>query len=324
MRIALIGAGNVATHIGRALAKTGHQILQVYSRTEASAAELAKQINQVEGSESEGETETDEETASVKGVKGEKTRLNLCIAEKAPYTRGNIRCEEDKNRFEEQKCSWTTSLSEITPEADLYLVMLKDSVLNDLLPQLVKRNPNALFVHTAGSVPMSIWEGLANRYGVLYPMQTFSKLRAVDFEQVHFFVEAKDASDVALLKSLAGELSSHVVEASSEQRKYLHLSAVFACNFTNHMYAICEELLTSHGLPFSSMFPLIDETARKVHLLSPKESQTGPAQRNDVNVMQKQENLLKADAVLNDPVVAEIYRKLSNHIVHYQQKLKLE
>ena len=274
MKIALIGAGNVATHLGQALARTSHRILQVYSRTEASASELATLINQVE--------------------------------------------DLPKKR----NASWTISLSEVTPEADLYLVMLKDSILNEVLPQLVKRNPEALFVHTAGSVPMSIWKGLTARYGVLYPMQTFSKTRAVDFQDVHFFVEAKDASDTTLLKSLAGELSSHVVEASSEQRKYLHLSAVFACNFTNHMYAICEELLTAHGLPFSSMFPLIDETARKVHLLHPKAAQTGPAQRNDVNVMQKQEDLLKADAVLNDSAVAEIYRKLSDHIVLYQQQLK--
>ena len=261
MKIVLIGAGNVATHLGQALTKANHQILQVYSRTEESATTLAKYLNS----------------------------------------------------------DWTTHIEEVLTTADLYIVMLKDSVQNEILPQLVKRNPQALFVHTAGSVPMNIWEGLTHRYGVFYPMQTFSKTRAVDFDQVHFFIEANTSTDAALLKQLAGQISKYVYEVTSDQRKYLHLSAVFACNFTNHMYAICNELLQAHDLPFSSMFPLIDETARKIHLLNPKEAQTGPAQRNDLNVMQKQENLLLQDTELNDPVVAEIYKMLSQHIVHYQQ-----
>lgn len=276
MNIVLIGAGNVATHLGIALAKAGHRITQVYSRTAASASELTQKLNTL--------LEHD-----VKAVKGEKA--TSC------------------------KISWTTDLHEISPVADLYLVMLKDAVLGDVLPKLVACNPQGLFVHTAGSVPMSIWEGLTTRYGVLYPMQTFSKARAVDFTQVHFFVEASRPNDAILLKELASQLSDHVVEASSEQRKYLHLSAVFACNFTNHMYAICEKLLTAHGLPFSSMFPLIDETARKIHQLSPVDAQTGPAQRNDRNVMQRQETLLQ-----DEPQIAELYRLISEHIVSYQQE----
>ena len=272
MKIALIGAGNVATHLGQALAQAGHEILQVYSRTEASAKELAEKINS-------GVNENP-------GVNENST-----------------------------SCGWTTQIQHITAAADLYLVMLKDSVLNNLLPELVKCNPSALFVHTAGSVPMNIWEELVPRYGVLYPMQTFSKARSVDFDQVHFFIEAHLPSDVSLLKDLAGAISSHVYEASSEQRKYLHLSAVFACNFSNHMYAICEKLLTEHGLPFSSMFPLIDETARKVHHLNPVDAQTGPAQRNDTNVMERQESLLQ-----DHPETAELYRLISQHIIKYQNE----
>ena len=254
LRIALIGAGNVATHLGKALSNAGCKIIQVYSRTESAASALASSLN----------------------------------------------------------TTFTTNITGITPNADLYLVMLKDSVLNEVLPSLTKQNPSALFVHTAGSVPMQIWEGLATRYGVLYPMQTFSKAQPVDFELVHFFVEANSTEDAELLKELASLISSKVFEASSEQRKYLHLSAVFACNFTNHMYAICEHLLTEHGLPFSSMYPLIDETARKVHHLSPVDGQTGPAQRYDTNIMQQQEALLA-----NEPILADIYRLLSNNIHNY-------
>ena len=330
MNIVLIGAGNVATHLGQALARADHRILQVYSRTEASAAALAEKLNAIYA----------EEASDVKSD----ARSNAACAEEASDVksdaRSNAACTEEASDVNHVKgvkgkngtsnkisptqpntCKWSTTLTNIDPTADLYLVMLKDSILSDILPELVKSNPQALFVHTAGSVPMNIWEGLTTRYGVLYPMQTFSKARAVDFSHVHFFIEANTSNDVEILKDLAKGISDYVVEASSEQRKYLHLSAVFACNFTNHMYAICDELLTAHGLPFSSMVPLIDETARKVHHLNPKEAQTGPAQRNDTNVMLKQETLLKEDEQLNDPAIAELYRLISQHIVKYQQDL---
>lgn len=100
-----------------------------------------------------------------------------------------------------------------------------------------------MLVHTAGSIPMSVWEGHAERYGVFYPMQTFSKQREVKFQEVPFFVEAKRPEDVELLKAVAATLSEKVYEASSEQRKSLHLAAVFICNFTNHMYALAADLL---------------------------------------------------------------------------------
>lgn len=273
IKIALIGAGNVATHLGSELAKAGYQILQVFSRTETSASALASLINDI-------------------------------------YTKTPI---DKVYQSDFRRCIFTNSINEITSEANLYIVMLKDSVLNEVLPTLVKCNSNALFVHTAGSVPMNIWDNLTNRFGVFYPMQTFSKSQTVNFEDIHIFIEANSAADVDLLKTIANKISTKVFEASSEQRKYLHLSAVFACNFTNHMYAICEELLQRHGLPFSSMLPLIDETARKVHHLSPIIAQTGPAQRNDTNVMQKQENLLK----IEEEELATIYQLMSEHIQKY-------
>ena len=105
---------------------------------------------------------------------------------------------------------------------------------------------------------MSVWEGHAERYGVFYPMQTFSKQREVDFQEVPFFIEAKRAEDTELLKAIASTLSEKVYEADSEQRKSLHLAAVFICNFTNHMYALAADLLEKYNLPFEVMLPLID------------------------------------------------------------------
>ena len=133
---------------------------------------------------------------------------------------------------------YTTELQAVTKEAQLYIVSLKDAAFVELLPQIVSGKENALWVHTAGSIPMNIWQGHVVRYGVLYPMQTFSKQREVDFGQIPCFVESNSEEDVQLLKDIASALSEKVYEASSEQRKSLHLAAVFTCNFTNHMYCV--------------------------------------------------------------------------------------
>ena len=142
----------------------------------------------------------------------------------------------------------------------------------------------------------------------------FSKQREVKFDEIPFFIEAKTAEDVALLKAIAATLSDHVYEASSEQRKSLHLAAVFICNFTNHMYALAADLLEKYQLPFNVMLPLIDETARKVHELAPRDAQTGPAVRYDKNVI---ENHL---AMLADlPALQEIYKLMSKSIHEHHQ-----
>ena len=250
-RIALIGAGNVATHLGKAWQRSDCEVVQVYSRTEQSASELA-----------------------------------TCLG--VPFV---------------------TSLDEVCTDADIYVVAVKDAVLQELIPALVKGREAALFVHTAGSMPMAVWQGVAPRHGVLYPMQTFSKAREVDFTSVSFFVEANHQADKEALKELAGALSPKVYEATSAQRTYLHMAAVFACNFANHMYTLSARLLEKNGLPFDAMLPLIDETARKVHGLHPHDAQTGPAIRGDENVMGKHLAMLA-----DDPEVKEIYRIISNSI----------
>ena len=252
-RIVLVGAGNVATHLGIALQHAGWEIVQVYSRTEASAQALAERLG----------------TPAI------------------------------------------TSLQDICPDADIYMVMVKDAALGELLPVLVEGKEDALFVHTAGSMPMDVWKGYALRYGVFYPMQTFSKSREVDFASVSFFIEANNRSDAELLKMMAGTLGPKVYEATSEQRMYLHMAAVFACNFTNHMYALSAHLLEKNGLPFEAMLPLIDETARKVHELRPEDAQTGPAIRHDNNVMEKH-----LDMLANEPRIRDMYGMISESIMN--------
>lgn len=250
-KVVLIGAGNVATHLGDALLTAGFQVVQVYSRTVSSASALSNRLG----------------------------------------------------------ASCTTSLDEVRCDANIYIVALKDDVLQELVPLIVKGREHALFIHTAGSIPMQIWEGYAKRYGVLYPMQTFSKQRQVDWNEVSVFVEAWQEHDLVFLKEFANKLTHKVYVATSEQRKFLHIAAVFACNFSNHMYALCDLLLSRQGIPFEVMLPLIDETTRKVHQLRPKEAQTGPAIRYDENVMNKHLEMLDADSSIQ-----EIYKIISKSI----------
>lgn len=225
--------------------------------------------------------------------------------------------ESARSLAEKVNAGWTINLKDVTTKASLYIVSLKDSAFTELLPQIVEGKDGALLVHTAGSIPMCVWEGRATRYAVFYPMQTFSKQREVDFNEIPIFIEAGQKEDTELLKTIALTLSDKVFEADSLQRKSLHLAAVFACNFTNHMYVLTADLLKKYNLPFEVMLPLIDETARKVHELTPLEAQTGPAVRYDTNVMDEH-----LDMLMDDPVMHEIYLLLSENISkHVDHKL---
>jgi predicted short-subunit dehydrogenase-like oxidoreductase (DUF2520 family) len=201
------------------------------------------------------------------------------------------------------------TLEALPLEADVYIVAVKDAALADVIRAATKGRESQLFVHTAGSMPMDIFKGLTVHYGVFYPMQTFSKERLVDFNDISVFLETNDTVSMERLKMLSTTLTTHIYELDSEGRKHLHLAAVFACNFVNHCYALSAEVLAAKGLPFSVMLPLVDETAQKVHELSPREAQTGPAVRGDQNVMQMQANMLAGN-----PAVKQIYEALSNDI----------
>ncbi len=201
------------------------------------------------------------------------------------------------------------TLEALPLEADVYIVAVKDAALADVIRAATKGRESQLFVHTAGSMPMDIFKGLTVHYGVFYPMQTFSKERLVDFNDISVFLETNDAVSMERLKMLSTTLTTHIYELDSEGRKHLHLAAIFACNFVNHCYALSAEVLAAKGLPFSVMLPLVDETAQKVHELSPREAQTGPAVRGDQNVMQMQANMLAGN-----PAVKQIYEALSNDI----------
>lgn len=173
------------------------------------------------------------------------------------------------------KVSTTTDLKQVK-EADIYMISIPDDIIPDFVSKIANRK--ALIVHTSGSTPLL---NEAERNGVFYPLQTFSKDKPVDFKNVPLCLEADTPADYDLLKSIAESISTKVFAVSTSQRKSLHLSAVFACNFTNHLYAVAEEICRQKDLPFEILKPLIKETADKIKNDSPKNVQTGPAIRKD-------------------------------------------
>ena len=203
-------------------------------------------------------------------------------------------------------CPWTNDLSALQEDGDLYVFSLKDTVLSDVISK-VKPN-NGMWVHTAGSMSMSVFEGYAQRFGVLYPLQTFSKGRNVNFDVIPIFLEANTDKNADYLKNIASALSENVRFMSSEKRRSLHLAAVFACNFTNHIYTLSYKLPENESIPADVLLPLIDETVSKIHSMPPAAAQTGPAIRYDENVINKHL------AMLDDPDMQAIYRLLSQSI----------
>ena len=202
----------------------------------------------------------------------------------------------------------TDTIAALPLDADAYILAVKDSVLPALITQLKEGREERPMYHTAGSVPMTVFEGV-HHHGVIYPMQTFSKERDVDFTHLPFFIEANDDESLQVATELTTSVSDNVRQLSSEERRHLHLAAVFACNFSNHCYTLAADILERHGVPFDVLLPLIDETTQKTHTLHPRDAQTGPAVRYDENVIAAQLQLL-ADY----PLMQQVYDVMSRSI----------
>lgn len=185
----------------------------------------------------------------------------------------------------------TTDLEEIST-ADIYILALKDDILAEVSQKI--KQTDALVLHTSGAVSLKVLEKF-ERHGVFYPLQTFSKNKKVDFSNIPICVESNTNADKDLLKKLALEISSQVFEISSEQRKSLHVAAVFVSNFVNYLYTEGERICKVNQVPFEILHPLILETASKVTKMSPFEAQTGPAKRNDQEVISSHLELLNEE-----------------------------
>ncbi|NNT73104.1 DUF2520 domain-containing protein [Flavobacterium sp. IMCC34852] len=195
---------------------------------------------------------------------------------------------------------------------DLLIIAVSDDAIANVSNQIPFQNQ--LVVHTSGSVNIEALND-KNRKGVFYPLQTFSKSKAVDFKSVPICLEAQSESDHQTLETVAKSISEVIYQVNSEQRKALHVAAVFVSNFVNHMYQMGNEICTENQLSFDILKPLIQETANKILTLSPKEAQTGPAKRNDTQTINSHLSFL------TDENQKEIYKLLTKSIIDHGKKL---
>ncbi|MGQ7854920.1 Rossmann-like and DUF2520 domain-containing protein [Pedobacter sp. WC2501] len=249
MKIVLLGSGNVATHLAKALKSKGEEIVQVYSQNLDNATLLAQSI----ATEAIGD------------------------------------------------------LNEIKQNADLYIISVKDDAIESVAKSL--KNVTGLVVHTSGTTDINVLSSQVTKAGVFYPLQTFSKEKEVSFENIPLCIEANDDSQLTILSNLAAKISREVYKLNGEKRKVLHLAAVFACNFPNHLYALANKILSQNDLNFEIIRPLIAETADKVMSNLPENVQTGPAVRVDESTLNKHLSMLT-----DMPELQNIYQTLSDSI----------
>ena len=248
-KITLIGAGNVATHLGLRLVECGHSIEQVFSRNIQNAKKLAHSLN----------------------------------------------------------ASPIDDLQAVQSTADIYIIAVKD----DVIELIAKFFPfkNKLVVHTSGATQSTVFKPYFERFGVFYPLQTFSKDKKADFETLPICIDANNSDDIDNLKKLGQSICPNIYQIDDRERAILHVCAVMVNNFTNHLYALAADILTKEAISMDILLPLIQETVNKIQIHPPKAMQTGPARRSDELTLDKHLNFLEAH-----PNVKEIYQILSKSI----------
>jgi predicted short-subunit dehydrogenase-like oxidoreductase (DUF2520 family) len=196
--------------------------------------------------------------------------------------------------------------------SSIFIIAVTDDNIEDVAQEIILP-PNAILVHTSGSQPLSaLGHAKTSNTGVFYPLQTFSKGSKVDFKDIPVFIESENTDTEKILMRMAKSITKHVQKISSENRKALHVAAVFAANFTNHMLMLSKEIMGKHKLNFDLLKPLIAETLNKSLTLGPENSQTGPAKRGDLEILDKHVEFLSDEEAL-----AEIYKLVSQHIIDY-------
>ena len=256
--IYLIGAGNVASHLGFAFHKSGISITAVWSRNIENASALAHNIDS----------------------------------------------------------GFTDNLNEICNKKAAYIISVPDIAISDIAKTTGKNN--SILIHTSGSTNISVLKDYSDNYGVLYPLQTFSKTKKdINFIEIPVLIESSNNSVNKLLLNWSNLIGVKATNADSEQRMKLHIAAVFANNFTNHMFAIAQELSETYNIDFNLLRPLISETFEKIKSFNPKDIQTGPAIRNDEETIKKHLKSLS-----DNPDLAKIYSFVSESIVKMYKEQK--
>jgi len=191
-------------------------------------------------------------------------------------------------------------------DADFYIIAVNDDSVRDVVD--ATSDFPGIWAHTSGSVPMDVFKGKKSRYGVFYPLQTFTRGLPVKMDEVPFLIEGNRADVTSALMGLARTVSHTVEQAGSERRKMMHLAAVFACNFANLMWIEADGILQAEGLSIKFLLPLLRATLGKLEQIAPEEAMTGPARRGDCAVIEKHKSMLDDDR-------KEIYELLSSRIL---------
>ena len=250
----MVGSGNVATVLGKVMHKAGHEIVQVLSRNENHARELAAIFN--------------------------------CAS-------GSFKSSDYK-------------------QADIYLLAITDTALYHL-DQYIQLG-SRLVVHTAGSVSKEVLKNVSSRYGIIYPLQSLIK-DSGDIPDIPLLVDGSNPETSKIIHEFSRTLSNDVTVADDQQRLRFHVAAVLVNNFTNHMFAMGDEFCKREKIEFEKLYPLIDETVRRIKVHPPQAVQTGPAIREDIYTLGKHLQILSAH-----PDLKYLYLKLSESILKLHQK----
>jgi predicted short-subunit dehydrogenase-like oxidoreductase (DUF2520 family) len=211
-----------------------------------------------------------------------------------------------------------TAYEKISKTADVYIICVKDDAIAEVVKELVPFKLKGMVVHTSGSTDVDVLKKVSPQTGVYYPLQTFTRNAAINWQTTPVLIEANTKAATARLRALACSVSATVKQCSSEKRLQLHLAAVFASNFTNALYASAFELVETSLSKKDTVLlrPLMQQSFNKLQTLSPKQAQTGPAMRHDEVVMKKHLALLKTNKELS-----VIYKLLSQLIIKQQSSL---
>ncbi len=233
---------------------------------------------------------------------------NIGFSVKEVYSRNPRNAKQLTGRLYQAEVKATLDFS--TSPSRVFIIAVADDAIQAIAQDIILPE-GAILVHTSGSQPLSVLGYAATPHiGVFYPLQTFSKTKKVDFRDIPIFIETETEEAEAICLRMAKQISSNVQKIGSRERKALHVAAVFASNFANHMLTISKDLLLKNGLSFDLLKPLISETLNKGLSIGPENSQTGPAKRGDFEILDKHVEFLQYDESL-----AAIYKLVSQHII---------
>lgn len=233
---------------------------------------------------------------------------NIGYSVKEVYSQNPRNAKQLTGRLYQAEVKATLDFS--TSPSQIFIIAVSDDAIKSIAQDIILPD-EAVLLHTSGSQPLSVLGYAATPHiGVFYPLQTFSKTKKVDFRNIPIFIETETEEAEAICLKMAKQISNDVERISSNERKALHVAAVFASNFANHMLTISKDLLLKNGLSFDLLKPLISETLNKGLSIGPENSQTGPAKRGDFEILDKHVEFLQYDESL-----AAIYRLISQHII---------